>query len=168
MMTQSIRLTPHCGEPLEDQVARLADAGPEAVDERLAQLENEWSVGRAAKVSAAVLALGAAAAELAGRRRISVLLALTAGTCLCPYLHNRQSVVGQLLCRFGFRPGPEIDRERTALRALRGDFRYVPTLHDVESHDDISRLEGEGGIATFPSERKLDPHEAAVEVLRAV
>ena len=44
----------------------------------------------------------------------------------------------------------------------------MPTLHEVESHDDISRLEGEGGIAAFPNERKIDPHEAAVEVLRAV
>ena len=168
MMTESIRLAPHCDEPLEEQVARLADAGPDAIDERLAQLETEWSVGRAAKMSAAVLAVGAAAAELLGRRRLGALLALTAGTCLCPYLHNRQSAVGQLLCRFGFRPGTEIERERIALRALRGDFRFVPTLRDVESHDDISRLEGEGGIATFPSERKLDPHEAAVELLRAV
>ena len=73
-----------------------------------------------------------------------------------------------MLCHLGFRQGTEIERERLALRALRGDFRFVPTMHEVESHDDISRLEGEGGIAAFPHERKIDPHEAAVEVLRAV
>jgi hypothetical protein len=167
-MTHSKRLVPRCDEPLEEHVARLADAGPEAVDERLAQLESEWSVGRAAKVSAGILAVGAAAAEVLGHRRTSAILALTAGSCLCSYLLSRRSVVGDMLCHLGFRQGTEIERERLALRALRGDFRYVPTLHEVESHDDISRLEGEGGIAAFPNERKIDPHEAAVEVLRAV
>jgi hypothetical protein len=167
-MTQSTRLVPRCDEPLEEHVARLADAGPHAIEARLAELDDEWSVNRAAKVSAGVLAVGAAAAEVLGQRRLSAILALTAGTCLCSYLMSRRSVVGDMLCHLGFRQGTEIERERLALRALRGDFRHVPTLHEVESHDDIARLEGEGGIAAFPNERKIDPHEAAVEVLRAV
>jgi hypothetical protein len=163
-----IRLVPHCDESLEEHVTRLADAGPAAISERLAQIDQEWSVGRAAKVAAGGLALGAAAAEAFGRRRVSVVLALAAGSALCPYLLSRRSVVGDLLCHLGFRQGTEIQRERVALRALRGDFQNVPTLHDVESHDDISRFEGEGGLPAFPNERKVDPHEAAVEVLRAV
>ena len=167
-MTQPTRLVPRCDEPLEDHVARLADAGPDAIDDRLDELESEWSVNRAAKVTAGILAVGAAAAEVLGRRRISMLLALTAGSCLCSYLLSRRSVVGDLLCHLGFRQGTEIERERLALRAIRGDFQHVPTLHDVESHDDISRFEGEGGFPAFPNERKIDPHEAAVEVLRAV
>jgi hypothetical protein len=164
----SIRLVPRCDESLEEHVTRLADAGPAAIGERLAQIEEEWSVGRVAKVAAGALALGAAAAGLAGRRRTSALLAVTAGGCLCSYLLSRRSVVGDLLCHLGFRQGNEIERERLALRALRGDFEHVPTLRDVESHDDIARFEGEGGFPAFPNERKIDPHEAAVEVLRAV
>ena len=146
----STRLIQRCDESLEDHVALLAEAGPAAIDERLDQIQEEWSVGRAAKVTAGVLALGAAAAEVLGQRRMSVLLALAAGSCLCPYVLSRRSVTGDLLCHLGFRQGTEIERERIALKALRGDFQHVPTLHDVESHDDIARLEGEGGIAGIP------------------
>jgi hypothetical protein len=168
MSTLSVRLVPRCDESLEEHVARLAEAGPAAVDERLARIEEEWSVGRTAKATAGVLALGAAAADWMGRRRLGAFLALAAGAALCPYLLSRKTYVGDVLGRLGFREGTEIERERIALRALRGDFRHVPTLHDVESHDDIARLEGEGGIACLPDERKIDPHEAAAEVLRAV
>jgi len=168
MSTNKVRLVPNCDESLREHVARLADAGPAAIDERLETIAQEWSVGRTAKVAAGVLALGAAAAEWTGRRRLGMFFALAAGSALCPYLLSRRTIVGDMLCRLGIREGSEIERERIALRMLRGDFRNMPTLHDVESHDDISRLEGEGGIAFLPDERKIDSHEAALEVVRAV
>jgi hypothetical protein len=67
----------------------------------------------------------------------------------------------------GYRTGFEVDQEKMALKVLRGDFRHLPTLHDVESRDDISRLEGEGGIALDPETAKVDPQHAAKVALDA-
>ena len=68
----------------------------------------------------------------------------------------------------GFRTSSEIDKEKMALKVLRGDFRALPSLHDVEKRDDISRLEGEGGITVDPDESKIDPADAAKVAVKAV
>ena len=52
----------------------------------------------------------------------------------------------------------EIDQEKFALKALRGDFRGLPTIQEIENKDDIMRLEGEGGISIDPEEAKVDAH----------
>ena len=65
------------------------------------------------------------------------------------------------------RTGYEVDQEKVALRVLRGDFRELPTVHAIESREDIARLEGEGGISVDPDEAKVDPVEAAKTVLDA-
>ena len=67
----------------------------------------------------------------------------------------------------GFRSGTDIDQEKFALRVLRGDFKHLPTLHEIESKDDISRLEGEGGITIDPDESKRDTKDVVKEVLNA-
>jgi hypothetical protein len=67
----------------------------------------------------------------------------------------------------GFRTSSEIDQEKMALKVLRGDFRSLPTVLDVEKRDDISRLEGEGGITVDPEESKIDPADAAKVAVEA-
>ena len=41
------------------------------------------------------------------------------------------------------------------------------TVHDMDSGDDISRLEGEGGIVAEPDGGKVDPKAAVAEVIEA-
>jgi len=67
----------------------------------------------------------------------------------------------------GFRTGFEVDQEIMALKVIRGDFRNLPTFLDIENQEDISRLEGEGGIVMEPDTSKVAPMEAAKVALEA-
>jgi hypothetical protein len=152
-----------CTADLETRLKHLIDAGPVAINNRLAQLDREWSVGRVTKVSAAIL-IGV---SLALAFLVSPWWAILAGvTCLAllQYLVSTTSLLGEALHRMGFRSGCEIERERLALRVLRGDFNRLPTLHDVEDRDAVSRFEDEGGPAVEPAE-KIEAHEAVKQVM---
>ena len=153
-------------DSLEKRLACLADAGPQAIADRLDQLEREWSAGRATKATIGVLIL----AGLALTAFVSpwwLILPAVGGLFLLQYLFSRQSWLGATFHEMGFRSGAEIDHEKFALKALRGDFKNLPTVHELESKDDISRLEGEGGIAVDPEESKPDTKDVVKEVLHA-
>jgi len=153
-------------ETLEQRLACLADAGPQAIDDRLAQLDREWTAGRMTKAALGVaIVLGLI---LAAANPLWLILPAAGGLLLLPYLFGRTSLLGKMFHEMGYRSGFEVDQEKMALKVLRGDFRYLPTLHDIESQDDISRLEGEGGIAVDPEEAKVDPKHAAKSALEAI
>ena len=151
---------------LEARLACLADAGPQAISDRLDQLDREWSAGRMTKAVIGVLIVaGLALTALAGPWWL--ILPAVGGFFLLQYLFSRTSWLGATFQEIGFRSGADIDQEKFALRALRGDFKALPTVHEIESKDDIARLEGEGGIALDPEESKPDVKEAVKEVLLA-
>ena len=154
-------------DTLEKRLACLADAGPQAISDRLDYLEREWSAGRMTKATIGVLILlGLALMALTANPWWLVLPAI-GGLFLLQYLFSRQSWLGATFHEMGFRSGAEIDHEKFALKALRGDFKNLPTVHELESKDDISRLEGEGGIAVDPEESKPDTKDVVKEVLQA-
>jgi hypothetical protein len=108
----------------ERRVAECADADAGAVDRRLAALDAEWDIERVLEANAATAVLASVALGAAVDRRFLVLPALVAGFLLqhalqgwCPPL--------PLFRRLGVRTQREIDEERHALKALRGDFRDV-------------------------------------------
>ena len=151
---------------LEQRLACLADAGPHAITDRLAQLDREWSAGRMTKVViGAFIAVGLGLTALAGPWWL--VLPTVGGFFLLQYLFSRQSWLGATFREMGFRSGADIDQEKFALRVLRGDFKHLPTVHEMESKDDIARLEGEGGIAIDPEEAKLDTRDVVKEVPQA-
>lgn len=97
---------------------------PEKVGERLAELDREWDVERALEANAASASLIGLSLGLTLSRRWLGLPLLVAGFLLqhaiqgwCPPL--------PVLRRLGFRTSGEIEKERYALKALRGDFRQV-------------------------------------------
>ena len=151
---------------LEARLACLADAGPQAISDRLDQLEREWSAGRMTKATIGVLIV-AGLALTALSNPWWLLLPAVGAFFLLQYLFSRTSWLGATFQEMGFRSGAEIDQEKFALRALRGDFKTLPTVHEIESKDDISRLEGEGGIAVDPEESKRDVKDVVKEVLQA-
>jgi len=153
-------------ETLEQRLACLADAGPQAISDRLDQLEREWSAGRMTKATLGVLIVAGLALTAVSNPWWLILPAIGA-FFLLQYLFTRTSWLGSMFHEMGYRSGGEIEQEKLALRALRGDFRHLPTLHDIETHEDISRLEGEGGIVIEPEEHKVDPREAVKEVIQA-
>jgi hypothetical protein len=148
------------------ELAELAVAGPAAIDARLDELFREWSSGRLTKATAGggVLVGLVLAATVS---RWFALLAAAGGLMLAWYAVGRRSWLAALYQRLGVRPGVEIHEEIMALKALRGDFRRLPTLHDIEDKDALSRLEGEGGLVAEPDESKVDPRDAVHEVVTA-
>ncbi|WP_457797185.1 YgaP family membrane protein [Methylocystis sp. S23] len=97
---------------------------PGKIGERLAELDREWDIERALEANAASFALVGLTLGLASDRRWLALPAFVAGFLLqhavqgwCPPL--------PMLRRLGFRTSHEIDQERYALKALRGDFQQV-------------------------------------------
>jgi len=92
----------------------------ELVEERLRQLDREWDIERLLQTNFATISL---LAVLLGRRdRRSLMLAT-----LVPVFMAQHSLQGwcpplPLFRKMGFRTRREIDDERFALQALRGDF----------------------------------------------
>jgi hypothetical protein len=108
----------------EANVARYAQMGGEAIDRRLQELEEEWDIERVLEANAASVALLGLALGATVDRRLFVLPALVAGFLLqhavqgwCPPI--------SFFRRLGIRTATEIDEERYALKALRGDFRGI-------------------------------------------
>lgn len=104
---------------------RLEHAPPEAVTRHLAALDREWDVERALQANASVIVLTGLALALAVNRRFLLLPAAVFGFFAqhalqgwCPPL--------PVLRRLGFRTAGEIERERYAVKALRGDFEPLP------------------------------------------
>ena len=151
---------------MEKGVAQLAAAGPDAIDARLAEIAAEWSAGRMTKATAGVLILGGLGLSRFVSPRFGA-LPIVGGLVLTQYLFGKGSITGELFRELGFRSGAEIDHERVALKALRGDFKHLPTVHEIEDREAITRMEGEGGIVVEPDEAKVDAHSAAKTLVAA-
>jgi hypothetical protein len=96
-------------------------ANPDEIDGRLRDLDEEWNVERALEANAATAALTGLVLGTAANRRWYALPAVVAVFLLqhavqgwCPPL--------PVLRRLGYRTPHEIETERMALKALRGDF----------------------------------------------
>lgn len=105
----------------KNNVIRVSKAGPQAIDKRLAELDQEWDVERTLETNAATAILVGSALGAFVNKRFFLFPAVVAGFLLqhalqgwCPPL--------PLFRRLGVRTAAEIDQERYALKALRGDF----------------------------------------------
>lgn len=153
-------------ENLQQRVACLADAGPAAIDARLAELDREWTAGRITKgMSGVLLVVGFVLAAFA--HPLWLLMPAFGGVFLLQYLFTPTSWLGRLFHSMGYRTGFEVDQEKTALKIIRGDFKTLPTFLEIENQDDISRFEGEGGLALDPDPSKVPPLEAAKSAIDA-
>jgi hypothetical protein len=119
-------------------VAACAMGGVPAIEERLAELDREWDVERCLETGAASLSLVGMVLGRAVDRRWYLLPAAVAGFLLqhslqgwCPPL--------PLLRALGVRTADEINQERYALKALRGDFADVPEVSAERSVDQALR-----------------------------
>lgn len=155
--------TPRCSDDLECRLRKLAEAGPSAIDERLAHLERTWTAGRASKASVGIMIVLGLFLGLTVNP-YWLLLPLACGVILAEYLVRRQSVLGGLFRGLGLPSGADVEQEKLALKALRGDFKHLPTVHQIVDDDDISRLEGEGGIVYESDEPRADPADVVKEV----
>jgi hypothetical protein len=152
--------------PLVNRLKQIVEGGPGAIEERLGELEDEWTTGRASKATAAVMIVSGLALS-AVHKSWWLLLSAGGGVLLLPYLFGRRSPLGAGFHRLGLRTGQEIEQEKVALKLLRGDFHHLPAVHEVVNRDDICRMEGEGGIVYEPPDTHCDAEAAAHKVLGA-
>ena len=121
--------TPEClneriRERTKANVAMYASRGSSAIAERLAELEQEWDVERMLETNASVGCLVGLTLGATVDRKWFIIPAVIAGFLL------QHAVQGScppmpILRQMGFRTATEIDYERYALKAIRGDFRDV-------------------------------------------
>jgi len=113
-------------EKIAARIRRYAKASPEELTARIEELESEWDIERVLETQGAAVALGGLALGLTVNRRW---LLLTAGVMGFLLLHGTQGWCPPLplLRRAGVRTRSEIDREKYALKFLRGDFDHVGT-----------------------------------------
>jgi hypothetical protein len=104
-----------------EHVNKYRGAHPSRITERLRELDNEWDVERCLETAAPTISLIGLALGITKDRRWLAVPAIVQTFFLqhalqgwCPPL--------PVLRRLGFRTTSEIERERNALKALRGDF----------------------------------------------
>ncbi|MFL5242892.1 MAG: DUF2892 domain-containing protein [Gemmataceae bacterium] len=105
----------------EQNIARYAKAGPAAIDLRLTELDREWDIERMLETNASSAVLVGVGLAAFVDRRFLILPGLVGGFLLQHALQGWCPPV-PLFRHLGFRTSAEIERERCALKALRGDF----------------------------------------------
>jgi hypothetical protein len=91
------------------------------VDRRLAELDQEWDVERTIEANASSIMLAGLGLGAFVNRRFYLLPAAVAGFLLQHAIQGWCPPI-PILGRLGFRTQTEIEEERYALKALRGDF----------------------------------------------
>jgi hypothetical protein len=125
--TTTNRVPAHTVEAVNRRIAHQAEQRidacrqhPEQIERRLRTLDREWDIERSLEANAATVCIAAVLLGLFVNRKWLVLPGLVGAFLLqhaiegwCPPL--------PILRRLGFRTQTEIERERYALKALRGD-----------------------------------------------
>lgn len=135
----SLRVPMHTARHVNEAVRRRTQdslryhaENPDRIGERLSDLDREWDVERVLEANAAGISLvGLALAHTVDRRWTALPAAVVAFLLQhavqgwCPPL--------PVFRRLGYRTRAEIDSERYALKALRGDFQRVADAQDKPS-----------------------------------
>lgn len=104
-------------------------AHPDEIDQRLKELDEEWDVERMLELNSSALSLFGIAAGILGSRKWLLLPLVVQGFFL---QHGLQGWCPPLpvFRRLGIRTQGEIQAERYALKALRGDFEGVSAANN--------------------------------------
>ncbi|KAA0132179.1 DUF2892 domain-containing protein [Gimesia chilikensis] len=127
----------------EQNIAHYSSADAQTIDRRLKELDQEWDIERTLEANAATAALVGLGLGAMVDRRFFALPAAVAGFLLqhaiqgwCPPL--------PVFRRLGFRTQTEIEMERYALKAIRGDFEQISKTavqkNDGSSHDILESM----------------------------
>lgn len=118
----------HVNERIEQQALEnlkcFASGSPEAVRRRIAELDAEWDIERTLEANASALALLGLTLGAFINKKWLILPGVVAGFLLQHALQGWCPPV-PVFRRMGFRTSYEIDQERYALKAFRGDFGDV-------------------------------------------
>jgi hypothetical protein len=106
----------------DENIRRVASAGPGAIERRLRELDEEWDTERYVETMAPIFTLLGMTLGLTVSRRFFIIPFAVQSFFLQHALQGWCPPI-PVLRRLGVRTLKEIDEERYALKALRGDFR---------------------------------------------
>lgn len=111
----------------DETVSRLAEVArrPEAAPVRLHALDREWDVDRVLETEAAAMGLLGLALGTAVNARLLAMPGIV-GAAVFLFATRGLYPLLPLFRRLGVRTSREIERERYAVKALRGDFAAMP------------------------------------------
>lgn len=120
-------------------VLLYASAGRPAINRRLRELDEEWDIERILEANAASISLMGLALGSFFDRRWFLLPTAVAGFLLQHAVQGWCPPV-PVFRRMGVRTSNEIQQERHALKALRGDYRKVSEMPERENGEEISQM----------------------------
>lgn len=128
------RVQDHTDEAVNRRIRRQIEVNvhyyalhPEQIEQRLRELDHEWDIERVLEANAATLALTGTALGLL-RHRAFLLLPLAVTGFLLQHALQGWCPPVMFFRRRGVRTASEIESERAALKALRGDFAAVERM----------------------------------------
>jgi hypothetical protein len=114
-------------ERTERSIQQCAAAGPEAIEQRLAELDREWDTERYLETMAPTFSLIGLTLGIT-KHRGWLLLPLVVQAFFLQHALQGWCPPLPVLRRLGIRTMDEINEERVALKALRGDFQSVKPM----------------------------------------
>jgi hypothetical protein len=140
------RVREHTPHYINERIERLIEqniayyaAHPGQIDQRLAELDQEWDIDRALETHAASVALGGLVLGSRFGRKWFLLPGLVAGFLL-QYTLQGWSPPMTILRRLGLRTRSEIEQERYALKSLRGDFSNIPAHPEFQQESAAAQI----------------------------
>ena len=129
------RVPAHTAEEINRRIRRATDervrhfaAHPAGIGRRLQELDEEWDIERVLEANAASIAFSGTLLAATVHKRWLVLPALVTAFLFQHAVQGWCPPV-PILRRLGYRTSREIDEERVALKALRGDFGAIGPAH---------------------------------------
>jgi hypothetical protein len=108
----------------KQNLAEYATEKADEIDDRIQELDKEWDIERSLELNAAVLALtGTVLGMLVDKRWFA--LPIVVASFLTQHAIQGWCPPLPILRKLGFRTRKEIDKEKYALKAMRGDFKYM-------------------------------------------
>lgn len=123
----------HIRAMADAEVLRLEAAAEPELSKRLGELDQEWDIERTLQVNASILVLTGTALGVMVDKRFLALPALVF-TFLAQHALQGWCPPVPVFRRLGVRTQREIDRERFAVKALRGDFDTLPSAEARPAH----------------------------------
>lgn len=118
------RINERIQHEIDDSVLYYSEH-PHQIEERLEELDREWDIERTLEANAASITLLGLGLGMAVDRRF-LWLPVAVSSFLLQHALQGWCPPVPLFRRLGVRTAAEIDQERYALKALRGDFAHLP------------------------------------------
>ena len=125
---------------IEERIRFYATQPEEVISKRIEELEQEWDIERWLETNAAALALGGMLGALVNRKWLILSMGVLA--ILLQHAVKGWSLPVPAMRRMGLRTRGEIDREKFALKILRGDFASISNDVDQLRRNPASDLLG--------------------------